>query len=75
MSTKISSGASVRISGARSFTGIVLGAGDTILTIALDAQRIIQLRRDPASSAPDQWRYGDLPVAIAVIGRRADDFG
>lgn len=72
----LTAGDRVRVTGARRFTGTILGTNDRVMAIALDAQdHTIHLKRDPASTTPEQWRYAGLPVQVALLVLRPEDFG
>ena len=71
----ITVGAAVEVSGARAFKGRVMALTDQVMVIAIALDQSIYLRRDPASTAPLQWRYGKLPVAVRAVPARPTDFG
>jgi hypothetical protein len=64
-------GALVVITGARHFTGRVLIVTDMAMIVAVESGRSVTLRRDVASTNPDQWHYGGMPVTVSV---RQTDF-
>jgi hypothetical protein len=64
----------VNITGARQFTGRILALTDIAMIVAVAADRSVTLRRDPASTKPDQWRYGGLPVGVSPAPERSPDF-
>lgn len=65
-------GTLVRVSGARSFTGTFRGGSDLLMIVTLDAHNSVMLRRDLASTTPEQWRLQGLPVAVEAAGTNPD---
>jgi hypothetical protein len=70
----MTTGVLVRITGARNFTGRVLIATDIAMIVAVGEDRTVTLRRDPASTKPDQWRFGGLPVGVRPVAQPSGDF-
>jgi len=60
-------GTKVRITGWRSFTGTILAANEVALTIQEAPGFVAIIRRDPASTAPLQWRCAGRPVEVCVM--------
>jgi hypothetical protein len=63
----VTPGTKVRITGWRSFTGTILAANEVALTIQEAPGFVAILRRDPASTAPLQWRCAGRPVEVFIM--------
>lgn len=67
-------GTKVEITGARRFTGTVVGANDLLMIVA-DGEGRVYIRRDPGSREPDQWRISGMPVEVRALATAPTDFG
>lgn len=63
----MTTGTMVTITGAKQFAGRILVVTESAMIVAVASDRSVTLRRDFASTAPDQWRYAGLPVNVLPV--------
>jgi hypothetical protein len=47
-------------------TGTIIGINDVAVNVMSGSATVV-LRRDPASTKPDQWRIGGMPVTVKEL--------
>ena len=62
-------GTRIAITGGATLAGTVIGAIDLLLIVEHAPGCEVYLRRDPASTRPEQWRIGGLPVEVRALSQ------
>jgi hypothetical protein len=65
-------GSTIRVTGQRCFTGMVLAVSDIAMVIEEAPGLTVTLRRDPASTRPLQWQCQGIPCEVYIAEVHTD---